>query len=156
MVRESNRHGNACNQSTGKGPRFVSVESLRPLLRRSAYPSHARPATASRRARCGPGPRSLALTCISAGPVVYEPLWQALEKSSCTTLSSSRRGRRRGRQPLQSACRCARREPQEGRPSVSGRHRVHWARMPWAQQGPGAARGIGAGRGRGRGRLPSI
>lgn len=54
MVRESNRHGNACNQSTGKGPRFVSVESLRPLLRRSAYPSHARPATASQRARCGP------------------------------------------------------------------------------------------------------
>lgn len=103
-----------------------------------------------------PGPRSLALTCISAGPVVYEPLWQALEKSSCTTLSSSRRGRRRGRRPLQSACRCARREPQEGWPSVSGRHRVHWARMPWAQQGPGAARGIGAGRGRGRGRLPSI
>lgn len=61
-----------------------------------------------------PGPRSLALTCISARPVVYEPLWQALEKSSCTTLSSSRRGRRRGRLPLQSACRCARREPQEG------------------------------------------
>lgn len=83
-----------------------------------------------------PGSRSLALTCISAGPVVYEPLWQALEKSSCTTLSSSRRGRRRGRRPLQSACRCARREPQEGRPSVSGRHRVHWEGCRGRSRGP--------------------